>query len=92
MVAADILAAHALGELFFFNFSTVQNFCGFCNITKAQQNQEVPILHSILRTKNAVNITAINDNPHLPYLYGTNVNSILNNVNYFHVANGFPSD
>ena len=41
MIVADNLAAHALGG-FFCNFSTVQKFCRFCNITKAQQNEKNP--------------------------------------------------
>ena len=43
MVVADSLAAHALGD-FFCNFSTVQKFCRFFNIIKAQQNEKFPYL------------------------------------------------
>ena len=82
MVVADNLAAHAVGG-FFCNFSTVQKFCLFCNITKAQQNEKIPISHFTLKTKNAYdnNIIAINEDPNLSHLYGIKENSILNDLN-----------
>ena len=47
-----------------------------------------------MRTKNAYdnNIIAINGDPNLPHLYGIKENSVLNDLNYFHVADGLPPD
>ena len=93
MVVADNWASHALGG-FFCNFSTVRRFCRFCSITKAQQNEKIPISHFTLRTKNAYdnNIIAINEDPNLSHLYGINENSVLNDLYYFDVADDLPLD
>ena len=58
------------------------------------QYKEIPISHFTLRTKNAYdnNIIAINGDPNLPHLYGIKENSVLNDLNYFHVADGLPPD
>ena len=58
------------------------------------QYKEIPISHFTLRTKNAYdnNIIAINGDPNLPHLYGIKENSVLNDLNYFHVAAGLPPD
>ena len=91
MVVADNLADCALGG-FFCNFFTVQIFCRFYNITKAQQNEKIPIFHFTLRTKNGYDNNIINENPNLSHLYGIKGNSVLNYLNYFHVADGLPPD
>ena len=93
MVVADNLAAHALGG-FPCNFFTSQKFYGFCNINKSQQNEKIPVSHFTFRTKNAYdnNIIAINEDQNLSHLYGIKENSILNYLNYFHVADCLPPD
>ena len=60
MVIADNLAAHALGG-FFFNFSRVYYFCGYCGISKVMLgNNNFKSIEFVIRTKegyqNNVNI------------------------------------
>ena len=47
-----------------------------------------------MRTKKSYdnNIIAINEDPNLSHLYGIKGNSVLNDLNYFHVADGLPPD
>ena len=47
-----------------------------------------------MRTKKSYgnNIIAINEDPNLSHLYGIKDNSVLNDLNYFHVADGLPPD
>ena len=75
-------------------FPQYKNFCRFCNITKPQQNEKILISHFTLRTKKSYgnNIIAINEDPNLSHLYGIKDNSVLNDLNYFHVADGLPPD
>ena len=49
MVVADNLAAHALGG-FFYNFSTVETFCRFCNCRKNELRENLTIKNFVLRT------------------------------------------
>ena len=47
-----------------------------------------------MRTKNTYdnNIIQINQDPNLSHLYGIKENSVLNDLNYFHAADGLPPD
>ena len=93
MAVADNLAAHALGR-FFCNFSTVQRFCRFCNIRRDQLNQRNLVSNFNLRADIDFNnnIVAIEEDPDSSALYGVKERSVLNELHYYHVANGFSAD
>ena len=93
MIIADNLAAHALAG-FYCNFSTVNRFCWFCNITKAELQEGKKITSFTLRTNTSYdnNVKDIEQLPHLASVYGIKANSCLNSSSYFHVIDGFPPD
>ena len=93
MIIADNLAAHALAG-FYCNFSTVNRFCWFCNITKAELQEGKKITSFTLRTNTSYdnNVKDIEQLPHLASVYGIKANSCLNSLSYFHVIDGFPPD
>ena len=93
MIIADNLAAHALAG-FYCNFSTVNRFCRFCNITKAELQEGKKISSFTLRTNTGYdnNVKDIEQLPHLASVYGIKANSCLNSSSYFHVIDGFPPD
>ena len=93
MIIADNLAAYALGG-FFCNFSIVQRFCRFCNCSKSQLDENLPLSTFVLRTKNAYddNLRAVLEDPNLAVLDGIKDSSPLSTLSYFHVADGFPPD
>ena len=93
MIIADNLAAHALAG-FYCNFSTVNRFCRFCNITKAELQEGKKISSFTLRTNTSYdkNVKDIEQLPHLASVYGIKANSCLNSLTYFHVIDGFPRD
>ena len=82
MLIGDNLATHAIGG-YFCNFSTVHQFCRFCNC-KNQLEQCLPIKTFSLRTKTGYenNIAALGTNPTYSSLYGLKENSCLNEFSY----------
>ena len=93
MVIADNLAAHALAG-FYCIFSTVNRFCRFCNITRAELQEGKKITSFSLRTNTSYdnNVKDIEQLPHLASVYGIKANSCLNSLSYFHAVDGFPPD
>ena len=93
MVVADNLAAHALGG-FFYNFSTVETFCRFCNCRKNELRENLAINNFVLRTKMGYenNIQCLELNPNFSSLYGIKCNSCLHSLKFFHVTSGLPPD
>ena len=93
MVVTDNLAAHALGG-FFCNFSTVQKFCRFCNISKNQLLEDSNRKDWVLRTKEIYDYTInqLSGDPGISSAYGIKEKSCLNDLHYFHVAEGLPPD
>ena len=62
---------------------------------RGNQLNKIKLLSNFtLRTKNAYNnnITAIEEDPDSSALYGLKERSFLNELHYYHVANGFPPD
>ena len=49
----------------------------FCNFSTVQRNPHISFYF---------------ENKNLPHLYGIKENSVLNDLNYFHVADGLPPD
>ena len=78
MVAADNLAAHALGG-FFCNFSTVQHFCRFCNCSQENLKANLPSSSFSPRTSEGYdsNVLNINADKTLSSVYGIKENSSL---------------
>ena len=93
MIIADNLAAHALAG-FYCNFSTVNRFCRFCNITKAELQEGKKITSFTLRTNTSYdnNVKDIEQLPHLAFVYGNEANSCLSSLSYFHAIDEFPPD
>ena len=93
MVVADNLALHALGG-FFCNFNTVKKFCRFCNVSKQGQKEQPMRKDWKLRTRAGYdsNITQLVDNPEIVPAYRIKSNSCLNELSYFHAAEGLPPD
>ena len=79
MLAADDLAAHALGS-FFCNFSTVQSFCRFYNCSQENLKVNLPSSSFSLRTSEDYdnNVLNINADRTLSSVYGIKENSSLN--------------
>ena len=93
MVVADNLASHVLGG-FFCNFSTVKKFCRFCSVSK-QVLKEHPMRKDwVLRSRAGYdsNIAQLVDDPEIAPAYGIKSNSCLNELSYFHAAEGLPTD
>ena len=92
MTIDDNLAAHALG-CFYENFSTVQSFCRFCNITltdfKAKRFWDFS-----LRTKSSYDEQAklVENDETLVSLYGVKGDACLNELHYYLVIEGLPPD
>ena len=94
MVVAGNLAAHALAG-FYCNFSTVNRFCRFCNITRAElQEGKRRITSFKLRTKVSYDntIRSIEQLPHLASVYGIKSKSCLHTSNFFLTVDGFSPD
>ena len=85
MVIPHNLAAHALAG-FYCNFTTVNRFCPFCNITKAELQEGKKITLFTLRTNTSYdnNVKEIEQLPHLSSVYGIKANSCLNSLSYLH--------
>ena len=93
MVVADNLASHALGG-FFCNFSTVKKMCPFCNVSK-QGLKEQPMGKDWTLWSRAgydSNITQLVDDLEKAPAYVIKSNNCLNELSYFHAAEGVPPD
>lgn len=91
-VVADNLGAHGIGGLYE-NFSTVLRLCRFCNATKPTLTlfrEEEFQLRSVESWSRQV--TAIQADPTLAPVYGIKAKSPLDNLQYFNVVHGLPSD
>ncbi len=93
MLIADNLAAHAIGG-FYCNFSTVQNFCRYCEIDLDSLSFDTKIKDFKMRTKKGYdnNVDSIENDPNLCPSFGIKTKSCLNELNYFHVIDGLPPD
>ena len=92
MTLADNLAAHALG-CYYENFSTVQRFCRFCDMTLSKF-KEKQFLKFSLRTRKGYDeqVKLVEEDPSLICFYGVKENSCLNELCYYHVVRGLPPD
>ena len=93
MVVADNLALHALRG-FFCNFNAVKKICRFCNVSEQGLKEQPMRKDWALRTRAGYdsNITQLVDNPEIVPAYGIKLNSCLNELTYFHAAEGLPPD
>ena len=87
MIVADNLAAHALGG-FMCNFSTVDRFCRFCTFSKKKSDPKSRATTFSLRDKEGyVNtLKVIEQDYSFSSVYGLKTNSVLNELDYFHVT------
>ncbi|XP_072047514.1 uncharacterized protein [Amphiura filiformis] len=93
-VSADNLGAHGIGG-FMENFSTVQRFCRFCNVSKNNIKEHYRMSADLRRrTEASYNQQAeiVAGNEDLSSIYGMKQNSVLNELQYFHVTRGLPPD
>ena len=91
MMVADNLAAHAVGG-FMCNFSTVKRFCRFCMAKRSSLNDVSAVFPLRNQTSYTAHIKAVEADHSLRSLYGVQINSCLNSLEYYHVANGLPPD
>ena len=91
-VAADNLGAHGIGGLYE-NFSTVLRLCRFCNATKPMLSDfnENAFQHRTCDSW-ANQAEAVTNDSTLGQVYGIKCKSALDQLQYFKVAEGLPSD
>ena len=91
-LVADNLASHEIGG-FTTSFSAFRR-CRFCNATSDNIQLFFNEKNFQLRTVESYDSQAlqVEDNPHLSSVYGIKSNSILNQLQYFHVCWSSPSD
>ena len=93
MVVADNLAPHALGVFFSVIFPQYKNFVVLVILPKLSRMKKLSCLILLWEQKNAYgNNIAINKDPYLYGIKENKENSVLNDLNYFDVADGLPSD
>ena len=92
MVVADNLAAHGIGG-FQESFNTVR-FCRFCMITKTNVKNFFRDVDLVSRSRDSFNEQAkiVQQVPDVARVYGVKRKSPLNELKYFHVVYGLPSD
>lgn len=91
-VSADNLAAHSLGG-FNESFNSLR-ISRFCMVTKAEKNHCVNAETCDMRTIQTYNahISMVTQDPEMKSVYGVKMDSPLNQLSYFHVIQGLPSD
>lgn len=91
-LVADNLAAHEVGGLVC-SFSGFR-ICRFCNATKTNSKHLFSENQFSLRSIESYNaqLELVEQNPELSSVYGLKFNSFLNDLNFFHVCWGSPSD
>ena len=79
---------------FFYNFSTVNHFCRYCDFSKMLQGNNFKSTEFVMRTKEGYqyNVSIIECDPDSAPVYGLKSNSCLNSLTYFHIINGLPPD
>ena len=92
-VASDNLGAHALGR-FPENFSTAHKICRFCQARRAEFQAVHTDMNFPQRTKQAHNaqVRAVEHDETLVPVYSIKGNSVLNELQYYHIIDGLPSD
>lgn len=90
-VIGDNLGMHSLGG--FMESFNVRRPCRFCSIEKADLDN-LNIANTPKRTPASYNdqVEVVSINPAMSSIYGVKSNSVLNNLRYFHVVGGMPSD
>lgn len=90
-VIGDNLGMHSLGG--FMESFNVRRPCRFCSIEKDTLDN-FNIANTPRRTPASYNdqVEVVSINPDMSSLYGVKANSVLNNLRYFHVVGGMPSD
>ena len=91
-IAADNLAAHALGK-FPVNFGTAQRICRFCRTREEFQgvfNEEQ--FQPRTKTAHDAQIQAIQEDSSLAEVYGVKGKAALGTLQYYHVIGGLPPD
>ena len=91
-VIGDNLGAHAIGG-FVENFTSFR-YCRFCFMTKENMRQCAECSGLPMRTTEMYNQQAdiVQRNNALATTYGINRKSVLNELNFFHIIGGLPSD
>ena len=89
---ADNLASHELGG-FMTSFSGFRR-CRFCNATSETMQSSFNEADFTLRTPSSYDaqVSLVEQNAYLSSTYGVKQHSVLNQLNYFHVCWGSPSD
>ena len=91
-VAADNLASHFLGG--FYESFSIQRFCRFCMCTRrALKSGPFPSIHQERTIDNYDrHVSLVTDDSSLSSVYGVKNQSVLNDLQYFHVTEGLPPD
>ncbi|CAC5371105.1 unnamed protein product [Mytilus coruscus] len=92
VVVADNLAAHALGG-FQESFNCLRN-CRFCFVTKNDMHQIKECNGFRMRSVEMHNsqLQNVQQDESLSSVYGVKSNSVLNELEYYHIISGMPSD
>ena len=92
-VAADNLGAHALGR-FYENFSRSLKICRFCRASRVEFQGVHTDRNFQQRTKQAhdAQVRAVEQDDTLISAYGVKGSSYLNELQYYHIIDGLPSD
>lgn len=92
VVVADNLGSHSIGG-FQESFNCLRN-CRFCMVTREQLRRSHSIDNCERRTVASHNehVQRISEFPNMAGIYGVKAASRLNELQYFHVINGLPSD
>ena len=93
LVISDNLAAHWLAG-FQESFSKTKRVCRFCLCTRADMKSIFHHSYTSTRTKLSFekHLESAQQNPGMIKEYGIKQDCVLNNLKYFHCANGFPFD
>ena len=85
-ITADNLGAHSIGR-FCENFSTVQNFCRYCLITKDEFDCN-PCMYGEQRTVESYNnsLAAVHNDQNITHHMGVKDDSPFNSLKYYHVC------
>ena len=92
VVIADNLGAHDIGG-YLTSFVSVRS-CRFCDATKDTRTQDFDEGSFIIASKESYDakVELVAKDPNLSTCYGLKKSSTLNNLQYYHVATGLPSD
>lgn len=93
-VSADNLGAHSIGG-FMENFSTVRRVCRYCNVSKDDMQNHFRfsgLLTCRSKAAHTQQVKIVEENEGLSSFYGVKRNSLLNELNFYHVTTGLPGD